>query len=238
MRIAICDDQKAHLALLQEGCRRWGESCGEKVQVLGFSSAEAFLFSYEKDKRLDVLLLDIQMPGLSGMDLARRLRENRDFLTLALITAIPDFALEGYQVDALAYLVKPVADEALFALLDKVRARARQPFLLVDQEDGTRRLAIPDILYLESQGHKTRIVCKGKELLSPHLLSYFESLLAEQFPGQFHRCHRCYLINLACTSSIHKKEVLLDENQRVPVARGRFEPLSCAYMAYYREILQ
>lgn len=237
MRIAICDDQNAHLVFLKDCCRRWGESRGENVQALCFSSAEAFLFAYEKDKQLDVLLLDIQMPGLSGMELARRLRESRDSLTLALITAVPDFALEGYQVDALAYLLKPVSDEALFALLDKVKDRSQPPFLLVDHDDQTRRVKISDILYLESQGHNTRIVCTGEELISPHVLSYFENLLSDQFAGQFHRCHRCYLINLARTASIHKKEVLLDQNHQIPVARGRFEPLSRAYMAYYRGIL-
>ncbi len=238
MRIAICDDQEAHLGLLQEGCRRWGESRGENVQVLGFSSGDAFLFAYEKEKQLDVLLLDIQMPGLSGMDLARKLRERRDSLTLALITAIPDFALEGYQVDALAYLVKPVSDKALFALLDKVKARSRRPFLLVEHNNGTVRLDASKILYLESQGHNTKILFGKGEFWSPHVLSYFEALLEEQFPGQFHRCHRCYLINLAHTASIYKKEVLLEENHRIPVARGRFEPLSRAYGAYYRSILQ
>lgn len=238
MRIAICDDQKAHLLILQKGCGRWGESRHETVQVLCFSSADAFLFAYEKDKRLDVLLLDIQMPGLSGMELARRLREGRDSLTLALITAIPDFALEGYEVDALAYLVKPVSDSALFALLDKVRERCRPPCLLADtQEDQTRRIPVSDILYLESQGHNTRIVCMQEELISPHVLGYFEDLLGEQFDGQFHRCHRCYLINLAHAVSIHKKEVQLEQSHRIPVARGRFEPLSRAYMAYYRGIL-
>lgn len=238
MRIAICDDEKAHLILLKDSCLRWGESCGERVEVLCFSSAEAFLFAYEEDKRLDVLLLDIQMPGLSGMDLAWRLREGRDSLTLALITAVPDFALEGYQVDALAYLIKPVSDEAMFALLDKVRSRRQPPFLLVDHEDQTSRVPVSDILYMESQGHNTLIVCTEKELISPHVLGFFENLLTDQFAGQFHRCHRCYLVNLAHTASIHKKEVLLDQNHRVPVARGRFEPLSRAYMAYYRGILK
>lgn len=237
MRIAICDDQKAHLLILQKSCQRWGESRNEVVQVLCFSSASAFLFAYEKDKRLDVLLLDIQMPGLSGMDLARRLRENRDSLTLALITAIPDFSLEGYEVDALAYLLKPVSDDALFALLDKVREHCKPPCLLTEQEDQIRRIPVSDILYLESQGHNTRIVCTQEEILSPHVLGYFEALLDGQADGQFHRCHRCYLINLAHTASIHKKEVQLDQDHRIPVARGRFEPLSRAYMNYYRGIL-
>jgi len=230
MRIAICDDQPAQLQLLQEQCRRWGASRSVPVQVQTFETAEAFLFAYETDKAFDVLLLDIQMPGLSGMDLAHRLRAAGDSLTLALITAIPDYALEGYTVDALAYLLKPVSDEALYALLDKACKRAPTPFVLVDHNGITERILLSSILYLESQGHDTHIVCEGRTLISPHGLSHY----TQQLGSTFHRIHRCYLLNLAHAASIHRKEVILDNETSLPVARGRFEPLSQAYMNYYR----
>ena len=230
MRIAICDDQPAQLQLLQEQCRRWGASRNVPVQVQTFGTAEAFLFAYETDKAFDVLLLDIQMPGLSGMELAHRLRSAGDSLTLALITAIPDYALEGYTVDALAYLLKPVSDEALYTLLDKACKRAPTPFVLVDHNGITERILLSSILYLESQGHDTHIVCEGRTLISPRGLSHY----TQQLGSTFHRIHRCYLLNLAHAASIHRKEVLLDNETSLPVARGRFEPLSQAYINYYR----
>lgn len=230
MRIAICDDQPAQLLLLQDQCRRWGALRSEPVQLLPFASAEAFLFAYETDKALDVLLLDIQMPGLSGMDLARRLRGANDNLTLALITAIPDFALEGYSVDALAYLLKPVSDESLFALLDKARRLTPAPFMLVEHDGLTERIQLSSILYCESQGHGTRVVCTDRALLSPRGLSHF----AAQLGPAFHPIHRCYLINLAHAAAIHRKEVTLTDGTALPVARGRFEALSRAYLAHYR----
>ncbi len=230
MRIALCDDQPAHLLLLQDQCRRWGISRSVPVQVQTFETAEAFLFAYETDKAFDVLLLDIQMPGLSGMDLAHRLRAAGDSLTLALITAIPDYALEGYTVDALAYLLKPVSNEALYALLDKAYKRSPAPFVLVDHDGVTERVLLSSILYLESQGHDTYIVCEGRTLISPHGLSHY----TQQLGPNFHRIHRCYLLNLAHATSIHRKEVLLDNETFLPVARGRFEPLSQAYINYYR----
>lgn len=230
MRIALCDDQPAQLLLLQNQCRCWGASRSVPVQVQTFETAEAFLFAYETDKAFDVLLLDIQMPGISGMDLAHRLRTAGDSLTLALITAIPDYALEGYTVDALAYLLKPVSDEALYALLDKAYKRSPAPFALVDHDGVTERILLSSILYLESQGHDTHIVCEGRTLISPHGLSHF----AKQLGSDFQQIHRCYLINLAHAASIHRKEVLLDNDTSLPVARGRFEPLSQAYINYYR----
>lgn len=237
MKIAICDDQPAHILLLQKQCRRWGKARGQLTEVVSFTSAEAFLFAYETDKQIDVLLLDIQMPGLSGMELAQKLRAENDALTLALITATPDYALQGYEVSALAYLLKPVSDEALFALLDRASQKCTPPCLLIDHDDMTERVPLSDILYLESDGHHTRIVCLQKNLESPHVLGYFEALLQSQFPGSFHRCHRCYLIHLAHAAAIYKKEVHMDQHHSVPVARGRFESLSQAYMAYYRNMI-
>ncbi len=236
MRIAICDDQPAQLSLLQSQCRRWGDLRHERTELLCFNSAESFLFAYETDKQLDVLLLDIQMPGLSGMELAQKLRQSRDSLTLALVTSTPDFALQGYEISALAYLLKPVSDEALFALLDRVTAHRTPPSVLIDHDGITERLPLSDILYLESAGHNTRIVCMQQVIESPHVLSYFEAQLAAQFPGHFHRCHRCYLIHLAHATSLHKKEVILEPDHHIPVARGHFEPLNLAYMAYYRNM--
>ena len=230
MRIAICDDQPAQLQLLQDQCRRWGISRSVPVQVQTFETAEAFLFTYETDKAFDVLLLDIQMPGLSGMELARRLRTSGDSLTLALITAIPDYALEGYAVDALAYLLKPVSDTVLYDLLDKVNKRSPAPFLLVDHNGTTERIPLSSIIYFESQGHDTLVVCDNCTLVSPHVLSHY----AQQLGPNFHQIHRCYLINLAHAASIHRKEVHLDNDAALPVARGRFESLSQAYLAYYR----
>ena len=233
MRIAICDDQSAQLMLLQEQCRRWSALRGEPVQLFAYQSAEAFLFAYETEKQLDVLLLDIQMPGLSGMELARRLRADHDSLTLALITAVPDYALEGYSVDALAYLLKPVSDESLFALLDKAHRLAPAPFILVDHDGHTERVLLSSIIYLESQGHDTHVVCVNRTLVSPRGLSYY----AQQLGTDFHQVHRCYLIHLAHAASIHRKEVAMDNGTVLPVARGRFEPLSRAYMNYYRASL-
>lgn len=233
MRIAICDDQPAQLLLLQDQCRRWGALRDEPIQLFTFESAEAFLFAYETNKELDVLLLDIQMPGLSGMDLARRLRDAQDSLTLALITAVPDFALDGYLVDALAYLLKPVSDESLFALLDKAHCLTPAPFALVDHDGLTERILLSSILYLESQGHDTRVVCTDRELLSPRGLGYYTDLLG----CSFHPIHRCYLINLAHAASIRRKEVILDDGTALPVARGRFESLNRAYLAHYRTSL-
>lgn len=239
MRIAICDDEAAQREFLAALCSQWGEQRGEPVQITSFASAEAFWFAYEAKKDLDVLLLDIGMPGESGMELAKKLRERRDNLTLALITADPSYALEGYTVDALAYLMKPVTEKTLFSLLDKAGKTQEKPYLLVDHSGGmVARVALSDVVYMESDGHNTRIVCVQGEFVSPHVLKYFMNKVEElEKPSAFHQIHRCYIVNLPHVSSIHRQEVVLDNEEKLPVARGRFEPLNKAYLAYYRNLL-
>lgn len=234
MRIAICDDQEAQCQLLTQQLLQLAKNRSLPVQIQTFVSADAFLFAYETDKNWDLLLLDIQMPRLSGMDLARRLRRKKDDLTIALITASERYALEGYEVDAIAYLLKPVSDQALSALLTKAALRKPAESILVHVRDETVKVTLDQLLYLESAAHDTLFkLVDGTQLVCPHGLSYFETTLETSYPRRFFRIHRCYLLHLPAISAIHRKEVILVNGEVLPVARGRFPLLNQAYLSYY-----
>ena len=234
MRIAICDDQEAQCLLLTQQIARLAKNLNLPAQIQTFKSADAFLFAYETDKNYDLLLLDIQMPRLSGMDLARRLRRQKDDLTIALITASERYALEGYEVDAIAYLLKPVSDQALSALLTKAALRKPAERILVRLRDETVKVSLSQILYLESAAHDTLFkLADGTQLICPQGLSHFEADLALLYPGRFFRIHRCYLLYLPAVTAIHRKEVILTNGEALPIARGRFSLLNQAYLAYY-----
>ena len=118
-KIAICDDESAQAALLEGYVTQWAAQRGETVKLCLFPSAEAFLFAWEEEKDWAVLLLDIQMGGLSGMELAKKLRKADSSLPIIFITGVPDYVEEGYEVEALHYLLKPVRPEKLFSSLDR-----------------------------------------------------------------------------------------------------------------------
>ena len=114
MRAAICDDRAEDAQLVAQYVREWGESREESVALEMFPSAEAFLFAYDEDKNFDLLLLDVEMGGMDGVTMARRVRAENTAVQIVFITGYTDYIAEGYDVAALHYLVKPVREEKLF----------------------------------------------------------------------------------------------------------------------------
>lgn len=155
LHVAVCDDERTALQELAEEVRRWAEAEGEACSVETFASADAFWFVWEERKDLEVLLLDIEMPGMDGMELARRLRQAGEPIGIIFVTGDPDFALEGYDLEAVSYVMKPVRRERLHAALSRARERmARRAAVLLPLSGGElERLYIADICCLESDGH-------------------------------------------------------------------------------------
>ena len=118
MRIAIVDDLKTERALLKERLSQQLALRGAEADILGFESGEAFLAA-EKERRFSAAFLDIYMEGLSGMDAAKELRKTDTDCLLIFTTTSTDHALEGFQVRALHYLVKPFSEEELSGLLKR-----------------------------------------------------------------------------------------------------------------------
>ncbi len=236
LRVAICDDDERLLHYLAKKVESWAEKRREACSAELYLSAEAFLFAWEEKKNVDVLLLDIEMPGIDGMELARTLRRKGERLSILFVTGNPEFALEGYELEALSYLVKPVKDELLFAALDRAaRQREERPVLLAALPGGeVQRIYVPEICCLESEGHDTVIWKKGGERLVCRMgMKQLEQELFGVSEG-FFKPHRSFLINLERVEKIGKKDVYLENQLCVPIARGRWEALNQAYLQYYR----
>lgn len=141
-RVAICDDDKNQLNSLQSVIEKWGRISGSPCEVSVFPSAEAFLFAYEEDKHWDILLLDVEMEGMSGMGLARRVRQDNLRAEIIFVTSHFEFVSEGYEVDALHYLTKPVPEDKLMEVLDKAgeRLAAEPPSQVITCEGETVKL--------------------------------------------------------------------------------------------------
>ncbi len=236
LHVAVCDDERTALQELAEEVRRWAEAEGEACSVETFASANAFWFVWEERKDLEVLLLDIEMPGMDGMELARRLRQAGEPIGIIFVTGNPDFALEGYDLEAVSYVMKPVRRERLHAALSRARERmARRAAVLLPLSGGElERLYIADICCLESDGHASIVWKKdGTKLVSKMGIQQLEQEL-ENCSDAFFKPHRSYFINLAHVERIGKKDVRMGNQLLVPIARGKWEPLNQAYLRYFR----
>jgi DNA-binding LytR/AlgR family response regulator len=232
LSIAICDDEAEQAAYLKSLAEKWAAGRREPVGIAGFESGESFLFRYEDEGPFQILLLDIQMAGVDGLSLAKKLREKGDQAQIVFITGFPDYAAEGYEVSALHYLRKPVSEEKLFQVLDRAVSRLdrQEKQLLLPVQGEIRRVPVSAVLYCESFGHTSSLVTREESLELRMSLTELE----EKLQGECVRCHRCYLVGIRHISRISKTELILDGGKALPLSRRLYRQVNQAFIQYFQ----
>lgn len=239
LHVAICDDDKVLLKELEREVELWAKERQLTYTVELFATGDAFLFSWEEKRDIDILLLDIEMPGMDGMELAKRLRQRGERISIIFVTGNPDFALDGYDLEAVSYLVKPVKRDRLRAALDRaVRLSGSREALLVSVSAGEmEKVYVSELCLLESMDHETVLYTRdGGSIVCKEPLRQLEQELAGK-QDAFFRPHRSYLINLGFVERITRKDVQMENGMLIPIARGKREELNQAYMRYFRRRL-
>lgn len=230
-KIAICDDSTADQNYIKDMTRRWAAEARHVLHIDTFVSAESFLFHYAEHKDYDILLLDIEMEGMDGISLAKKLRQENDQVQIVFVTGFPDFMAQGYEVSALHYLLKPLEEEALCRVLDRAAANLkkadRSVIFTVDGE--VLRLDVGEIMYAEALAHFCRIrTVRGQFEVRQNF-----SELAEKLGEGFIRTHRSYLVQVACIRRISKTEVILDNWEKVPLSRSNYQAVNQAFIRHF-----
>lgn len=224
-KLAICDDSPADTLYLQGLVSKWAKKASEIVEVQTFHSAEAFLFEYEEDKAFDILLLDIEMEEMDGVTLARKVRSGNQQVQIVFITGYTDYIADGYEVEALHYLLKPIKEEKLFEVLERaVEKLARnERTLLLDTADGIVRVPLYEIHWIEVQRNYVTVHA-AEDYTVKKSLSEVEAELDEGFM----RTGRSFIVNLKQVRRIGKNEVILADGSMIPLSRGYYEKLNRA----------
>ena len=223
MRIAVIDDQPADRDYIAALVSHWAKDRDETAVSVPFPSAEAFLFAYSEDKDFDILLLDIEMGTINGVELAKTVRKENDAMQMIFITGFPDFIAEGYEVSAVHYLMKPVDRDKLFSALDRAAANLEKAErrLRVTFERRTDYVPFSKILYLEAQKQYVRIVTEGEEYRMKASLAE----TAAQLDEYFFPCQRSFIVNLRHVARILPDRVVLKNGAEVPISRGMAEKI-------------
>ncbi len=236
--LAICDDENPEIEYLKALTEKWARDRNLSIRLLTFSSAERFLFAYDSDKAVDILLLDIQMSReqgksqMDGISLARKIRSQNETMQLIFVTGLPEYVGEGYEVSALHYLMKPVKEGKLFETLDKAlkNLSKTERHLLLASGGASLRVSAGEILSVESFAHKSEITTKAGKIETKLSISELEAQLGEGFV----RCHRSYLVGLKYISRISKTDIILDNGVSIPLSRRLYEQVNQAFIQYYK----
>lgn len=226
-KIAICDDDQDQIECISSIVSSWGRQNSFTCDMDVFHSAEAFLFAYEDHKGYDILLLDVEMKDMTGIELAKQIRKDNDRAEIIFITSHFEFIGEGYEVDALHYLIKPISEEKLMQVLSKAAEKLSvEPSSLVINCDGeTVRLYEWDILYVESYLHYIVIRTRDKEYKIKENISAFEQKLSDDF----YRIHRSYLVSLKHITRISRTSVHIGDTE-LPLSRGKYDDINRAFI--------
>lgn len=230
MKLAICDDNPADTAYVTGLLEVWRKQAEVMPEIITFPSAEALLFAWEEQGDMDILLLDIEMGEMSGVQLARRLRQMGSRMQIIFITGYMDYIAEGYDVEALHYLLKPVTQERFSQVMDRAmeRLKTRERMLRLALADGVVQLPLYEIRYLEVLRNYTTIHA-AEDCSVKRSLNELEGELDESF----YRIHRSYIVNLRFVRRVTRTEVILKDGTVLPLSRKQYEGLNQALIAYF-----
>ena len=229
VKIAICDDEQNQIESITSIVTSWSTRQGHSCEIHTFASAEAFLFEYEEDKAYDILLLDVEMKNMNGIELAKRIRKDNNRAEIIFITSHFEFVGEGYEVDALHYLIKPISADKLTQVLTKAAEKlsVEPPSVVISCEGETVKLYEADIFYVESFLHYIVIHTKDREYKIKENISSFKDKLSDNF----YRIHRSYVVSLKYITRISRISVNIGGTE-LPLARGKYNDINRAFIEH------
>lgn len=232
LRIAVCDDNEIFMQNAVSMIEKWSEESGRPVSIFCFNNGDDLL-TQNTAHRMDIILLDIIMPLLNGMETAKELRKGDTAANIIFLTSSPEFALESYDVKAKGYLLKPVSYEKLKEILeDCSRDLAEEErHLVLKTKFGYQKVYYQDVECVEAQ-NKTIIfhMKNGKNMETTETLSHFESKLNDS--EGFFKCHRSYIVYIPNVDNFSASEIVTKSGYHIPIARGYGKAFQEAYFAF------
>lgn len=233
MRIAICDDDQRELERLTALLINYRANKKIELSFHVFKSGTELLFDFKGDE-YDLIILDILMPGIDGIQTTKEIRQMDKEAKIILLTSSPEFALESYSVGAYYYLLKPATDKTLFPLLDKAYielSAQEEDSLLIRDREGVIRVHFTWIEYVEVMNKNVSFhLTDGSVRECFGSLSDFEDELLSQ--TGFLKIHRSFLINLKHIQFLNAKGVRTRSGHAIPISRKMYPQIKEAYMQY------
>lgn len=235
VHIALVEDDPSCREQLSGYLDRYAQKSGEEFKVQSFEDGDGLISSYRA--QYDIILMDIQMKFVDGMTAAREIRELDDQVLIIFITSLAAYAVKGYEVDALDYVLKPLSYAALSKSMDRAMLRLRRRkrrYVFISNKNGAQRVDSARIYYVEADGHSLRYHTADGVLCATGSIKEVESSLEGSW---FFRCGKGVLVNLEHVDGVTEGDALV-HGDTVQVSRARRKDFLAALNCYINEVGQ
>ena len=232
LKIAVCDDSRELLEKVEKDLLEYESVRSTPVTVHTYTNAVDLLDGLKKTD-YDILILDIIMPGFTGMQAAHEIRKFNEEIKIIFLTSSKEFAIESYSVGAYYYLLKPVLNEKLFSVLDKVVSEitSKQESCVIYTHMGIVNIPFAKIECLEVYNkHLVFHLSDGSTKETRGALTDYENVFLER--KEFLKIHRSYILNMDYIHSIEAGEIATYSGKRFPVSRLLAKDIKEHYMNY------
>ena len=230
--IAVCDDIPIECADIAKQIETILKQSNTDFMIKKFFGGLELIQSRES---FDIIFLDIKMPNINGMELAKQIRKQGRQSLIIFITSASEYVFDAFDVEAFQYLLKPIQTDKLKNVLEKATKKmqidANIDFLMISANRQIQKVLLKDILYIESIGRIAKIHCNNGTLETYEQIGILEDKLSDKF---FFRCHKCFLVNLNFVDAFNKTEVRLENGEKIMLAKRRYEDFQKAILSYMK----
>lgn len=235
IRVAIVEDEVHYQEQLTEFLHRFEQEWGVHIENVVYVDGDELVENYKA--QFDIILLDIQMRFMDGMSAAEEIRKRDSEVVIMFITNMAQYAIRGYEVDALDYILKPISyfqfSQRLNRAIERMKRREDQ-YITIKVKNGVKRFRVSDIYYIESQGHKLVFVTRIGEVETFGTMKELEEQLAEQ---PFFRGNKGYLINLEHVEGMDDIFAVV-KGKRLLISRPKRKAFMEALSNYWGEVIK
>lgn len=234
IHIALVEDDKSYVETLKSYLKQYESESNEKIKTTVFSDGEDIVIDYKAN--YDIILMDIEMRFMDGMTAATRIREMDSEVVIIFITNMPQYVMDGYKVDALDYVLKPLTYFSLSQRIDRALSRLRRrskQYITVNLEGGMQKIDVSRIKYIEVQNHDCYIHTLDGTFTTKEALKNLEQMVHSP---TFFRCNKCYLVNLEFVERIQNSDILMSGGDLIQVSRAKKKEFMDALNDYINEV--
>lgn len=234
LNIAICDDDEKDIEKLRDFLTSYYIARDTDLKIDSFTSGEDLFKSYTRANDYQILLLDVEMPSMNGLEVADMVRTNIDKHTIIVfISSYPKYMQDSFRVHPFYYLTKPVSLENIYDLMDNIVAEINDShiiFSLIGTDEKSTTINIRDVLYIETENSKNGILnfhFKDSNIITKGTLSHWYNQLKDY---NFYQCYKSILLNMVHIHYFNKHSVTLDNGEELPLGRKSEKELRELYL--------